>query len=50
MNKITIISGRKQSGKTTKLLEKISNLQSFGKKVCGIVSVGVDKNGERLGF
>jgi iron complex transport system ATP-binding protein len=48
--KITIITGKKHSGKTTFLLNKIAGLQSKGVTVGGLISVGTFKNGSRFDF
>ena len=50
MNKITIISGKKHSGKTTKLLTYISELQAKGMVCAGIVAVGYFKDDKRCSF
>ena len=50
MNKITIISGEKQSGKSTKLLKIVSDLQSEGKICSGIIALGTFKNNKRYSF
>jgi len=50
MNKITIISGEKHSGKTTKLLEIINELKSKNKTCAGIVAIGILKNNNRHSF
>ena len=50
MNKVTIISGKKHSGKTTKLLSYISELQSKNLICAGIVAVGRYKDDKRCSF
>ena len=50
MNKVTIISGKKHSGKTTKLLSYISELQSNGNVCAGIVAIGHFKDNKRCAF
>ncbi len=48
--KTSIITGKKHSGKTTFLLNRIAELQSEGITVGGLVSVGTFKNGSRFDF
>jgi len=50
MDRITIISGEKHSGKTTKLLEIITELKSKNKTCAGIVAIGILKNNNRYSF
>ena len=50
MDRITIISGEKHSGKTTKLLELISDLEFQNKKCAGIIAIGSIKNNKRHSF
>lgn len=48
--KIIIISGKPQQGKTTFLSTVISQLQKENVEIDGIVAKGIDKDGIRLGF
>ena len=48
--KVTIITGARHSGKTTRLLNYIETLKSKGVSVAGIVAVGTFKNNERDSF
>ena len=48
--KTSIITGKKHSGKTTFLLNRIAELQSEEITVGGLVSVGTFKNGSRFDF
>jgi len=50
MNKITIISGEKHSGKTTKLLEIISDFKLKNISCAGIIAIGTFKNNQRYSF
>ncbi len=50
MNKTTIITGKKHSGKTTKLQEIVFDLQSDGKICAGIIAIGTFKNNKRYSF
>lgn len=48
--KIIIISGKPQEGKTTFLKAVIEQLKSENIDIDGIIAEGIDKDGERLGF
>jgi len=48
--KVNIITGTKQSGKTTFLLDKIQELRKDGKIVSGIISRGTFLNNKRHSF
>ena len=50
MKKITIISGEKHSGKTTKLLEIISDFKLRDISYTGILAIGTFKNNQRHSF
>ncbi len=47
---IFILTGEKQSGKTTLVLKIIEELQQKNISVGGIIAKGVHENGERIGF
>ena len=48
--KVTIITGDRHSGKTTRLLNHIETLKDSGVTVAGIVSIGTIKNNVRDSF
>jgi len=50
MNKITIISGEKQSGKTTYLINFLNIKKAYGNNYQGFVAIGTFKDGIRNSF
>ena len=48
--KVTIITGDRYSGKTTRLLNYIETLKNSGVSVAGIVAIGTFKNNDRDSF
>lgn len=48
MGKVWIITGSQNSGKTSFILELLKQLKEKNLPICGVVSPGVYKNGERI--